>query len=203
MVISLDSSGVQKLWIIHLMMDRMVSGYWQLYLSVIYTTLSRPELVIFTYEMRINKFTEKLKLLISFLKSWAKEESEPRTGWVKNTQRTWSRSDPTDGPGFLGLVSTYGSTDRVDVSPRVVVYLTPSRSRLLWSKATWKQMRGNNGQQTTGLYTSWEEDLSLHCLHCDWEKTFLSSGPAEHICFRLLSPCPLKRDPTSGPTQLL
>ena len=111
MVISLDSSGVQKLWIIHLMMDRMVSGYWHLYLSVIYTTLSRPELVIFTYETRINKFTEKLKLLISFLKSWAKEESEPRTGWVKNTRRTWSRSDPTDGPGFLGLVSTYGSTD--------------------------------------------------------------------------------------------
>lgn len=50
-------------------MDRMVSGYWHLYLSVIYTTLSRPELVIFTYETRINKFTEKLKLLISFLKS--------------------------------------------------------------------------------------------------------------------------------------
>ena len=35
----------------------MVSGYWQLYLSVIYTMLSRPELVIFTYKTRTNKFT--------------------------------------------------------------------------------------------------------------------------------------------------
>lgn len=33
----------------------MVSGYWQLCLSVIYTILSRPELVIFTYKTRTNK----------------------------------------------------------------------------------------------------------------------------------------------------
>ena len=59
MVLSLDSSGVQKLWNIHLMMERMVSGYWQLYLSVIYTTLNGPGLVICTYETRINKFSNR------------------------------------------------------------------------------------------------------------------------------------------------
>lgn len=41
------------------MMERMVSGYWQLYLSVIYTTLNGPGLVIFTYETRINKFSNR------------------------------------------------------------------------------------------------------------------------------------------------
>lgn len=64
------------------MMDRMVSGYWQLYLSVIYTTLNRSELLIFTYETRINKFTNReVKTSYQLLKIMSKRIKRAQN-WV-------------------------------------------------------------------------------------------------------------------------
>lgn len=86
MVISLDIFGVQKLWIIHLIKDRMVSGYWQLYFSVMYTILNRPELVIFTYKVRANKsINTEVKTSLKFLKVMSR--------WIERAQDNWLKND--------------------------------------------------------------------------------------------------------------
>ena len=111
MVVSLDSSGVQKLWIIHLMMDRMVSGYWQLYLSVIYTTLNRSELLIFTYETRINKFTNReVKTSYQLLKIMSKRIKWAQN-WVSKEHSEYLVTFWSQGWTWIsGVANTYGTT---------------------------------------------------------------------------------------------
>lgn len=112
MVLSLDSSGVQKLWNIHLMMERMVSGYWQLYLSVIYTTLNGPGLVICTYETRINKFSNReVKTSYQLLKIMSKGIKRAQN-WLSKEHSVYLVTFWPQGWTWIsGLANTYGSTD--------------------------------------------------------------------------------------------
>lgn len=123
---------------------------------------------------------------------------------VKNGQWDVHNSrDPRDGPTDLCLVWTYWSSTETLQSecffPWVVGDLTPSSSKLLRPRDMGKRMAESNRWQTTWFIMGFIISTIVYCV---WEKAL----PLDQLCicnsFRLLSPCPLKKNLTTGPIQV-